>query len=134
MNFDIEVNGEKLTERFAEYRKNFQIILDYLKSQKLWLLDQVCKIDVTVRKMHKMKITKLTEINLPYDPDEYNRWIERDFSVIDDRIPIHVRNFIKKKALNRKGKQKTRLFSEVMALNQYIDYAKDGVELSASRS
>jgi len=32
MNFDIEVNGEKLTERFAEYRKNFQIILDYLKS------------------------------------------------------------------------------------------------------
>ena len=74
-----------------------------------------------------MKITKLTEINLPYDPDEFNRWIERDFSVIADRIPIHVRNFIKKKALNRKEKQKTRLFSEVMALNQYIDYAKDGV-------
>jgi hypothetical protein len=32
MNLDIEVNGEKLKERFAHYRNNFQIILDYLKS------------------------------------------------------------------------------------------------------
>jgi hypothetical protein len=32
INLDIEVNGEKLTERFAEYRNNFQPILDYLES------------------------------------------------------------------------------------------------------
>jgi hypothetical protein len=82
---------------------------------------------MTVKKMHKMKMTKLTEINLPYNPDEFNGWIERDFSVIDERIPIHVRDFIKKKALNRKGKQKVRLFSEIMALNQYIDYAEDRI-------
>jgi hypothetical protein len=30
MNLDIEVQGEKLTEKFAEYLDNFQLILDAL--------------------------------------------------------------------------------------------------------
>ena len=30
MNLDIEVEGEKLTEKFAEYLDNFQLIMDTL--------------------------------------------------------------------------------------------------------
>jgi len=32
MNLDIEVEGEKLTEKFAEYLDNFQLIVDALAS------------------------------------------------------------------------------------------------------
>ena len=31
MNLDIEVDGEKLTQKFAEYRDNFQLIVDSLQ-------------------------------------------------------------------------------------------------------
>ena len=32
MNLDIEVEGEKLTEKFADYLNNFQLILDSVKN------------------------------------------------------------------------------------------------------
>ena len=75
-----------------------------------------------------MRTNRLVEKNLSYDPDKLNDWLRRDYSVFDKRIPNHVKDFLIKKAENRKkDSQKKRLFSEIMALNYYIDYVEDNV-------
>lgn len=75
-----------------------------------------------------MKIDRFVEKKIPYSPDELKRWINRDFKIIDKRIPSHIKNFLIKKAVNRKKEtQKVRLFSELMALNYYIDYVEDDI-------
>lgn len=77
-----------------------------------------------------MEDIRLIERNLPYDPEDLNRWKKRRRleELLDNRIPGHVRDFLIKKVRNRKEeREKSRLFSEAMALNYFIDSVKDNL-------
>jgi hypothetical protein len=70
----------------------------------------------------------LKEELLGYSTDDLKRWTTRDYSIIDRRLPAHVRNMIIEKIGNRKSNPETaRFFSEVNILNHHASMIKDGI-------
>lgn len=71
---------------------------------------------------------RLMEELLGYSADDLKRWTTRDYSIIDPRLPDHVRNMLIEKVGNRKSNPKTaRFFSEVNILNHHAPMIKDGI-------
>lgn len=65
---------------------------------------------------------------LGYSADDLKRWTTRDFTIIDKRLPAHVRNMLIEKICNRKSNPETmRFFSEVNILNHHAPMIKDGI-------
>ncbi len=72
--------------------------------------------------------TRLMEELLGYSADDLKRWTTRDFTIIDRRLPVHVRNMLIEKVGNRKSNPKTaRFFSEVNILNHHVPMIKGGI-------
>ena len=65
---------------------------------------------------------------LGYSADDLKRWTTRDYTIIDKRLPAHVRNMLIEKIGNRKSNPETpRFFSEVNILNHHAHMIKDGI-------
>ncbi|MEI7636329.1 MAG: hypothetical protein WCJ37_03430 [Syntrophus sp. (in: bacteria)] len=74
-----------------------------------------------------MSIDLMEEL-LGYSADDLKRWTTRDFTIIDKRLPAHVRNMLIEKICNRKSNPETmRFFSEVNILNHHAPMIKDGI-------
>lgn len=70
----------------------------------------------------------LTEELLEYSKQDFCRWISRDFSIIDSRLPTHARNMLIEKTGNRQSTPSTtRFFSEMLILNEHAQLIKDGI-------
>jgi len=66
-----------------------------------------------------MSINIVEEL-LGYSKDDLRRWEKAEYTIIDKRLPDHVRNIIIEKISNRRSNQKTpQFFSEVNILNHH---------------
>src|SRR5664280_2653906 len=71
---------------------------------------------------------RLIEELLGYSKDDLRRWTMRDYTIIDKRLPDHVKNMLIEKIGNRKSNPETpRFFSEVNILNHHAPMIKDDI-------
>ena len=69
----------------------------------------------------------LSEELLGYSKADLQRWISKDFTLIDKRLPDHIRMLLTSKATNRKSNpETTRFFSEICILNHHASMVQPG--------